>query len=198
MRLKHTSTTSYSRFCSLFDQQNLQRLSWQKFRTEAVTTGQVMVFAEAFGLVHPAQKFDMYQKLNQRSWHLMTYSNKHSNWTGWGLKVTIHSHASFHEQIIAASLTSKSTLSVTILQGFIQTVLASANRFQLNNDPQENVLMHVCLLQASSWSTWPVFYLNCCVYYSLNSGLRKLSAAHETSCTFHFRKKEKPKTNPPS
>jgi len=150
-----------------------------------------MVFAEAFGLVHPAQKFDMYQKLNQRSWHLMTYSNKHSNWTGWGLKVTIHSHASFHEQIIAASLTSKSTLSVTILQGFIQTVLASANRFQLNNDPQENVLMHVCLLQASSWSTWPVFYLNCCVYYSLNSGLRKLSAAHETSCTFHFRKKRK-------
>jgi len=44
--------------------------------------------------------------------------------------------------------------------------------------------MRWCMcLQASSWSTWPVFYLN--------SGLRKLSAAHETSCTLHFHIKRK-------
>jgi len=73
-RLKHTSTTSYSRFCSIsriFDENESTEFAESSFLTEIQNRGSdnwsCNGFRGSFGLVHPAQKFDMYRKLNKRS-----------------------------------------------------------------------------------------------------------------------------------
>lgn len=66
--------------CSII-QQDLQQLSWQKIRIGAVKTGNACnSFRRSLYLnwyILPESLTCFQKKLNQRSWHLMTCSNKH-------------------------------------------------------------------------------------------------------------------------